>query len=84
MVVVGCGQVCSVVSGWGRTENPRVGGSIPPLAILRNPTLFSEFGKLGAPTLGAEIFREVPRQYLNRTQRIRSLARSCRQAGRRI
>ena len=36
MVVVGCAQVWSVVSVWGRTENPRVGGSIPPLAIPPN------------------------------------------------
>jgi len=63
MVVDACGQVWSVVSGRGRTENPRVGGSIPPLATLRNPTLFSEFGKSGRPTLGDAIFVK----YLNST-----------------
>jgi len=35
MVVDACGQVWSVVSGRGMTENPRVGGSIPPLAISK-------------------------------------------------
>src|SRR6266496_4761 len=50
MVVVGCGQVWSVVSGWGGTENPRVGGSIPPLAIRHERCISIGFANSRPPS----------------------------------
>jgi hypothetical protein len=73
MVVVGCGQVWSVVPGRGRTENPRVGGSIPPLATPPDRCGFIDFASQRLPGAVA-VFRFSDRKRAQKGPRARQIS----------
>ena len=71
------GQVAQSVEQW--TENPRVGGSIPPLATIHNQSLTQKFAAPLAPELGAGLPTGLPfgsrKQFASRIERAACLFR---------